>query len=209
MSHTDVTVQRRHLAPISLIAATMLAAGCGSTKIVTEPPKTVTNTGSTPASTTSTGPAKPKPDIPPNDNPPRQAKIGSTLTLEGFQGEKMQVKVLDYLDPATAGEFDQPQSGGRFVGVKIRMTNAGGTAYSDSPANGAKLITNTDEEADATITTGGSCDATASSSTKIAPGSSRVLCLPFEIPASQKGATFQFTLNSGFADETGEWSLKK
>src|SRR5829696_2008734 len=45
------------------------------------------------------------------------------------------------------------------------------------------------------------------SSIKIAPGSKRAGCLTFEIPKTAKPAVFQFTLDSGFADVTGEWQL--
>jgi hypothetical protein len=40
---------------------------------------------------------------------------------------------------------------------------------------------------------------------KIAPGSKRAGCLTFEIPKTANPGVFQFTLDSGFADETGEW----
>ena len=46
------------------------------------------------------------------------------------------------------------------------------------------------------------------SSVKIAPGSKRAGCLTFEMPKSAKPEEFQFTLDSGFADETGEWQLR-
>lgn len=194
---------RRGQTLLAVGAVAVLAAGCGSTitKTVTGGPEK----GGAEQTGTGTGPSKPPPAVPPNDNAPKEATIGSTLPLEGFGDLQMKVKVLDYLDPATGGEFDTPESGARFVGVKLRLTNTGQKPFDDSPGNGAKLITNTDEEADATITLGGTCES--ASSVKIAPGDSRVVCIPFEVPKAQKGVEFQFTLDSGFADDTGQWKL--
>lgn len=42
---------------------------------------------------------------------------------------------------------------------------------------------------------------------KIAPGSSRVGCIAFDVPSGVRPKTFQFTLNSGFGDQTGEWRM--
>ena len=86
------------------------------------------------------------------------------------------------------------------------MTNTGNTAYDDAPSNGASLITTANQEADSAVTLGGSCESP--SLMKIAPGSTRVLCLPFELRKALKGKTFQFTLDSGFSNETGEWTLR-
>ena len=177
--------------------ATTLGAGCGATTV-----KTVTTTVPSPG-----GPShSPAPEATPGQTGTGLAKVGSSLTLAGSNGLQMKVTVTAYLDPATAGEFETPQQGARFVGVKLQLVNVGQQAYDDSPTNGSKLITNTDEQADATVTTGGSCESP--STVTIAPGDTRVVCIPFEIPAAQRGRTFQFALDSGFADEKGQWSLE-
>lgn len=75
-----------------------------------------------------------------------------------------------------------------------------------SPSNGAAVITNRDEQADATITVDGACEL--QSAIKIAPGAKRRLCLPFEISDRQRPKTFQLTLDSGFGPQTGEWKLR-
>ena len=177
--------------------ATTLGAGCGGTTV-----KTVTTTAPSPGGA-STSPA---PETTPGQTGTAPAKVGSALTLAGYNGLKMKVTVTAYLDPATGGEFVTPQQGARFVGVKLDLVNVGQQAFDDAPNNGATLITNTDEQADATVTTGGSCESP--STVTIAPGDRRVVCIPFEIPAEQRGKTFQFALDSGFANEKGQWSLE-
>jgi hypothetical protein len=188
----------RQLACWTVLAAIgILCGACGTTTT-----NTVTHTETAPSTT----PAETTPvEETPAQSSPTEGKVGSTLSLTGNDGETMDVTVTGVLDPATGGEFDQPSAGTRFVGIKVRLKNTGGTPYSDSPSNGAALITNTDEEADSTITVGGSCNSP--SDVKIAPGDTRDVCIPFEVKTAQKGTKFQFTLDSGFADQTGEWSL--
>ena len=193
----DSLISRRALALAGLGALTTLGTGCGATTV-----KKVTATPTSPGGT-STGPA---PETAPSQTETGLAKVGSSLTLAGFEGLKMKVTVTAYLDPATGGEFATPEQGARFVGVKLSLVNVGQQAFDDAPSNGATLITNTDEQADATVTTGGSCESP--STVTIAPGDRRVVCIPFEIPTEQRGKTFQFALDSGFANQKGQWSLE-
>jgi hypothetical protein len=139
---------------------------------------------------------------------PKTAGIGDSLTLEGGSGEKMQVTLMEVRDPAPAGEFDQPQSGQRYVGVQIALKNVGEAQYDDSPSNGAVLLTAQDEQATSTILSGGPCGSQFASSAKIAPGGRQQGCIPFEAPAGAGLAKFQFTLSSGFGPEAGEWNLR-
>jgi hypothetical protein len=190
----------KKLAPLVFLVA-LTAAGCGSSTT------TIIETVQVPASTTATRTATAtttESSADDNPAPPRVPTVGDALTLRGFD-TTMRVKLLDVLDPATIGEFDSVD--GRLVGVRVKMTNVGDHAYSDSPSNGALLITRDDEQADPTLMSGGDCAGSFSSSTKIAPGSARVGCIAFDVPNGKQLKTFQFTLDSGFADESGEWRI--
>jgi Domain of unknown function (DUF4352) len=138
----------------------------------------------------------------------QRAKIGDTLTLTGDGGETMAVTVDRVMDPLQVGSYDQADPGQRFVGVQVTLKNVGRVAYSDSPSNGATLLSNTNEQAQGQIVSGGPCGNDFQSSANIAPGDTQQGCIPFEMPTGETPATFQFTLNSGFADQTGQWSLK-
>ena len=136
------------------------------------------------------------------------AKLGDTITLEGTD-TKMAVTVDRVLDPLSVGQFDQPMNkGNRFVGVAMELRNVGDKTYNDSPSNGATLIVSGDQQADATIVSGGECGGSFASSATIAPGSRRVGCIPFEVPGNTQPRTFQFALDSGFGPQSGEWTLK-
>ncbi|MGX4688772.1 DUF4352 domain-containing protein [Streptomyces sp. JNUCC 63] len=140
---------------------------------------------------------------------PEVAKVGDTLTLKGMEGgSRLDVTVVKVADPAkSADEFFEPDSGKRFVGVQFKLVNTGKAAYSDSPSNGAQVADGEGQQFDSTladITAGPSM----SSSLKLKPGATGLGWIVFEVPKAAKVDTVQFTMNSGFADQTGEWKLK-
>ncbi len=176
-------------------------AGCGGAT------KTIVQTVEVPAETTATT-AEPTVEEEPAPEPepePATAGVGDVLTLTGMDDVQLKVKLVGIVDPVPGGEFDEAE--GRFVGVKLKFTNVGDAAYDDAPANGATLITRGDEQIDMALMTEGECSGSFASSVKLAPGASRVGCIPFDVPAGKRLKTFQFTLDSGFADETGEWTI--
>jgi hypothetical protein len=138
---------------------------------------------------------------------PAVASVGETVDLAGSDGLKMGVTVTKVIDPLQGGSLDDPEAGQRFVGIVVAMRNTSQTGYADSPSNGATLVYGDDEQANATVVTGGECEGDFSSDAKIAAGDRRKGCIAFELPRTAKLKKFQMTLNSGFADQTGEWSL--
>src|SRR5215208_6544966 len=136
-----------------------------------------------------------------------RSRIGDSITVKGTD-TRMKVKLVKVDRTLTAGEFDEPQKGRKFVGVYIRLTNVGDKTYDDSPSNGAHLITSKDEQAQSTIVSSGDCGSSFASDATISPGSSQQGCIPFEIKKKAKPKVFQFGLDSGFGPETGEWSLR-
>lgn len=139
---------------------------------------------------------------------PDVAKTGDTIALKGSEdGSKLDVTVVKVVDPAKAGdEFTEPESGNRFVGVQFQLVNTGTKAYSDSPANGAQITDSDGQQFQPTfadITAGPSM----SSDVRLKPGAKALGWITFEVPKGIKPATVQFTMESGFADQTGEWKL--
>ncbi|MGW5971726.1 DUF4352 domain-containing protein [Streptomyces sp. NPDC055186] len=139
---------------------------------------------------------------------PEVAKVGDTLALEGFEkGSKLDVTVVKVADPAkSANEFMEPGDGQRFVGVQFQLVNTGKVAYSDSPSIGAKVADTEGQQFDATfgdITAGPSM----ASNLRLKPGAKGLGWIVFEVPEAAKVDTVQFTMDTGFADQTGEWKL--
>lgn len=178
------------------LATTLASCGTHQTIVKTVTVGSSTKSSSAPAQTTAS-----------STSSAQQAALGDTLTLHGNDGETMNVTVNQLLDPLPVGPVDQADSGDRYVGVQITLKNVGSTAYSDSPGNGSTLLSNTNEQAKTEIVSGGPCGNDFQSSANIAPGATQQGCIPFELPTGQQAGAFQFTLNSGFADQTGQWSL--
>ncbi|HLY51030.1 MAG TPA: DUF4352 domain-containing protein [Solirubrobacteraceae bacterium] len=177
---------------IVVVISATVAAGCGTQTII----KTVTTSSQSAAATQTQALTA-----------SQTAKVGDTLTLTGNGGESMAVTVDQVMDPLQVGPYDQADQGQRFVGIQITLKNVGSVAYSDAPENGATLLSNTREQAQSQIVSGGPCGNEFASSANIAPGDTQQGCIPFEMPVGQTPASFQFTLNSGFANQTGQWSL--
>lgn len=134
----------------------------------------------------------------------KRAKFRKAITLAGFQNERIRVTPFR-LREVDGGEFDPPAAGHRYVGVWVKLKNVGRGRYSDSPMNSAKLITGGDDTISTHILVEGECDSGWAAGTRIPRGQTRRGCLPFEVPNGTKLKFFEFTLASGFADETGQW----
>jgi archaellum component FlaG (FlaF/FlaG flagellin family) len=136
------------------------------------------------------------------------ATVGGAITLQGRDpGLKVKVTVTKVVDPGTpAQDFMKPKTGNKFVALEITMENVGQTVYSDSPTNGAMLIDGEGQQYRTTlfdVREGQSLNGSAT----INAGDTRKGMIVFEVPESTKPAKFQMALNSGFADQKGEWTL--
>ncbi|AJF70143.1 hypothetical protein SVTN_33895 [Streptomyces vietnamensis] len=173
------------------------AAGvaCG-TQTVTESPAT-----STPGQTTGPGQPTSKPSA-----SPTSAAVGDTLNLTGFTGKaKLAVTVVKVVDPAT-GKDTRPGAGERYVAVQIRLHNTGAEVYSDAPDNSAKVVDAQGQRFNSWIT-----------ETTAGPGFGGTVTIPvgdtalgyitFKVPSDSKITKIQFTMESGFANNTGQWHV--
>ncbi|WP_329376108.1 DUF4352 domain-containing protein [Streptomyces sp. NBC_01351] len=144
----------------------------------------------------------------PSAAPFEPVPLGTTVTLNGQRGEKVDVTVLKVVDPAaSAQEFFEPDPGNRYVSVQFRLKNSGTVPYKDSPVNGATLIDTEGQQFDADVVAKTTAGPRLPVSLTITPGNTALGYLTFELPDGSKPATVQFTPNSGFADDVGEWKL--
>jgi hypothetical protein len=188
-----------------LICAALALAGCAQATTKNEPdaPSTATETAKKEKAKSK---AKAEKTAAPK---PKKAGIGDSITLTGFDGGKIKVKLLRVLDPVAGGDYEQPAAGKRYLGIELQLANVGDKTYKDSPSNGATVIYGDDRQASATLLIDGVCASNGfASDARISPGAKRKGCIPFEISTSRKPKTFQFALDSGFADEGGEWVLR-
>lgn len=186
------------LAAIATTAAIALT-GCGTGNTVTDTPKASTSASKDTAQ-----------DAPTKETPaaPKVAKVGDTIALTGTEdGSKLDVTVVKTVDPAkSSNEFFTPEAGKRWVGVQFQLINTGTIAYGDSPSNGAQIADAQGQQFTSTfadITAGPSM----ASSVNLKPGAKALGWIVFEVPKASKADVVQFTMDSGFADQTGEWKL--
>ena len=177
---------------LGTIAAALALAGCGSGDA---PP------GGAASAKASATPAASKPAG------PKKAALGDELTLKGLRGD-MKVRVTGIVDPLPNPRTQRPKAGRRFVGVRVSLTNAGDQPYRDAPLNGSMLVTDLPKAANPTILIGGGCPSELGTRLRMPAGSSKRVCLPFQVKKRARISAFRFRLNSGFGPETGEWAVE-
>lgn len=178
---------------ISAVAAALLAlAACG-------PQETVSTTPKADRSQSAGTEAEPKKD----------ATVGDTLTLKGMEdGEQLDVTLKKWLPTAEgADEFNVPEDGKRWAAAQFELVNTGTKVYSDSPSNGAQAADSQGQRFDAyfgEIAAGPAM----SSDVSLPKGEKALGWIVFEVPENSKITKVQFAMNSGFSDQTAQWSVK-
>lgn len=184
----------------TLTAAALLAlTACspGEETVTTTPKKTASKAAEeTPATETA-------------EKKPETAAVGDTLTLTGMEdGEQLDVTLKQWLPTAKpATEFDIPQDGKRWAAAQFELVNTGSKVYADSPSNGAKAADSKGQRFDAwfgEISAGPAM----SSDVSLPKGEKALGWIVFEVPKDSKVVSVQFGMNSGFAEQTGQWSVK-
>ncbi|MZF56930.1 DUF4352 domain-containing protein [Streptomyces sp. SID5594] len=192
-------MRRTTIATIATAALLLTATACTGDDITTKPTKT--------------GAAAPEASTPaeaPEDEPTKAtvAKVGDTITLKGQEdGEQVDATLKKLIDPAEPkDEFFTPEDGNRWVAAQFELTNTGTKPYADSPSNGAQVADADGQRFQATFADTKAGPSMASEA-KVPPGEKVLGWITFEVPKASKITTVQFGLNSGFADQTGQWRV--
>ncbi|WP_035798432.1 DUF4352 domain-containing protein [Kitasatospora mediocidica] len=198
-----ITATRRRtsatlLASAVLIALATTACGPTATSSVSTQPKQSAAAGAPGSAKPAGGTAK----------TPTVAKIGDTIALKGQDaGSSADVTVVKVVDNAqSSDDYSKPADGKRWIAVQFRIKNTGSTAYSDAPENGTTVLDGQGQSYNSVV-----ADTTAGQSfavpANIATGDSALGFITFEVPKDTKLEKVQFTLDSGFANQTGQWTL--
>ena len=210
----DLSRHTRTTLAVTLLAAAMLITACGGDdkKDSTEPvaanntPGTTDTTATT--KTTPTGPtvegAPVKPKAPQAkviklSAPPRSLKAG---------GLKVEVKVDSLIDPVTA-DVDEPQPGGRFVGVFLN-TRASGSYEPSKVTAIASLSTKSGKSYPVRVISGGECEgAFFPAGLVLKSKKTRTGCIGFDIPKSETPKEIVLGVRSTVsnAHDTATWDL--
>ncbi|MEV7118727.1 DUF4352 domain-containing protein [Kitasatospora griseola] len=196
MLESSVRISTRRTAAV-LLGACLLAAAtaCGPDNSVSTTPKSATSAANTASGDQGKAAAS-------------TAKVGDTIGLKGTEksntADVTLVKVADNAEGAD--EYTKAADGKRFVSVQFRIKATGSAAYADAPANSAKVIDDKGQGYGSTVAetkAGPEFPVPAN----IAPGETALGFITFEVPADAKLDKIQFALDSGFAQQTGQWKL--
>ncbi|WP_369173792.1 DUF4352 domain-containing protein [Streptomyces sp. R28] len=190
-------------AAVTVAALALTACGSGSGDEIVDKPKAKAS-----AKTGSGSGSEKEPAAEKSSAAPDVAKVGDTLALKGMEsGSGLDVTVVKVVDNAkSSDEFFAPESGNRWIGVQFQLVNTGTKVYSDAPVNGAKMADDQGQQFGtvlADITAGPSM----SSDVRLKPGAKALGWVVFEVPKASKAATVTWGMDSGFAEQIGEWTL--
>ncbi|MEU6032021.1 DUF4352 domain-containing protein [Streptomyces tauricus] len=194
-SHTNTPegYMRTRITATALAAAVCLAlTGCLPDEEVSTTPK---------ASAESAGDAGKKDT--------KDAAVGDTLSLKGTEdGEQLDVTLKKWLPTAPgSNEFNVPTDGKRWAAAQFELINTGSKVYADAPSNGAKAVDSEGQRFDSwfgEIAAGPGM----SSDVSMPKGEKTLGWIVFEVPKNSKIVTVQFAMNSGFSNQTGQWTVK-
>ncbi|MFE0172822.1 DUF4352 domain-containing protein [Streptomyces sp. NPDC059002] len=199
----EVTM-RRFIAVVTLsvltLGATVSCSGDDGDGVVTDPKsKSADSKGGSKSTKPGGGGGAADPD---------KANVGDTLSLKGMKdGSRLDATVEKFVSSAkSSDEFLGPAEGKKWVAVRLKLVNKGERTYEDAPSNGAQVADKEGQRFHATI-----AEVTAgpamSASLKLPAGDTARGWVVFEIPKASTVARVQWTPDSGFAADTGQWKV--
>ncbi len=158
-------------------------------------PPTININTSTPNKTSSSVTAKP---------------IGSTFTISDQDGNKMDVTLVKFIDPAAGSdEFNQPDSGKRLVAAQLKITNKSANKISENADTASALIDSQKQSYDVDFSEVKDCQSFSSNALdNMAPGDTATGCISFQVPTGATASQLKYTPSSGFSSDSALWNLK-
>jgi hypothetical protein len=133
------------------------------------------------------------------------APPGQPLAIHTRNG-LIRVAVIEVVDPVGRGSYYRgPRAATRWVGVRLRVRNAGAGDYIDDVSNDTRLIAgNRTLQSDSALLN--TCDVFPVEVT-IPPGEARDGCVLFEVPNGAQPRQLRFAADSYFGPELGTFTL--
>jgi hypothetical protein len=181
---------RRALLMLAALTALAIAAvGCGTTSSTNEPVQPSASTAA--------------------EAPADAAGLGDTLAIDATD-TKLEVTASQDKRVKAVKLYGSEMSPAAY-GVKMTVRNVGDTLYDDSVSNCCVVIDTKDQTHAVNfvmVDKSGKPLTGILESVKIAPGDKRSGWVFFDMKPSAKPRTLQFTADSGFGPQVGEWSLQ-
>jgi hypothetical protein len=117
------------------------------------------------------------------------------------------VQLLQIVDPAPVGEFDEPAAGLHYVAVELEIVNVGSTAHSDFVDSSAFGIDAAGQQYAAASFTETEAGPSFGDSLELAPGDRRSGFVLFELPDGATLSKVQVGADYGVSDEWVEFDV--
>lgn len=152
-------------------------------------------------------PAAPPPQYQrPQSNRLPELPLGRPANLTTQDRARVRVTALAVVDPVARGSYLlRPNSGRRWVGLRLRLEGLGPGPYKDAPGNGSRLLAGGRGFRAVTAQPDGCPPLEVI--LKLAPGRSVTGCVIFEVPDGTSVGRFRFVPSSGFSPDVATWRL--
>jgi hypothetical protein len=199
-------MNRRTIALVAVSLAALALTAC-STKEVNQP--TATTSAGTVNSTVATTPSS---STPPTTKPSKAtAHVGATLTLTGDNATAA-VTLTQVINPATGADGPPTDDNGNpngdtYVATLLTVKNTGTQSFQGDANSDSTLIGSNDQSYTADFDDVNECTNFNSGSYQLGAGESATGCVVFVLPAGVTPAKFQYSPDSGFSSNFGEWLI--
>lgn len=138
----------------------------------------------------------------------RTLRAGERVVVEGRDGERVQVRVLEPIDPLEV-TYPQvpPEYGHRYVAVPIQLRNRGDKPYADDLRSRLTGTLSDGSLLTPVTLTGGKCASSRLGRIRLEPGDRTAGCVVFEVPNRQDLVSVAVQL--GYSDSILEWALEE
>lgn len=134
------------------------------------------------------------------------AHVGSTLTVQDEQNNKMNVTVNQIVDPAQgADQFTTPDAGKRFVAVILTIADESNQAIDEDPNNDTSIIGSDGQSYSSDIDSLAGCTNFNDGQLQEGAGESTKGCVAFQVPTGVTVSKVKFSPSSGFSGNFAEW----
>ncbi|MDX3380150.1 DUF4352 domain-containing protein [Streptomyces niveiscabiei] len=135
-------------------------------------------------------------------------KVGDTLSLTGLNDTQLDVTVIKVVEPAgVEPSFFKIRPENHLVAVQLRLKNTGTGVYDDAPWIGASVVDASNQRFNTSMLTPTTAGVELPGSITLRPGATALGYLCFEVPDNSRVVTVQYSMNSGFSDDVGEWAV--
>lgn len=136
--------------------------------------------------------------------------IGYTYTLTDQSGNKMGVTLTKFIPKAQpATSIDQPTAGSHLAAAQFQITNNSSSKISESADTSAVLEDQQNQSYDTDFSQASDCQPFASTALdNLGPGESATGCVVYKVPDTVTPIKVKYTPSSGFASDSGLWSLQ-